>query len=187
MRDEPVVEEEVAPPPLPMRVDPLAAESLVEISFKNGLAVRVSLIAAGVAVLLLGIAGVMGDPALQTVASVALAVGSGFFAVYLYRARSGKPLSVLSGARLGWITGVFSFLILLVLITITFLALSDPGFKAAMQKELEKAGKPSELQVLDRPAEVMLGFATIFVTLAMMGSVGGAVGAKFLNNDEPRP
>jgi hypothetical protein len=124
---------------------------------------------------------------MQTIASLALAVGSGFFAVYLYRARSGKPLSVLSGARLGWITGVFSFLILLVLITITFLALSDPGFKAAMQKELEKAGKPAELQVLERPAEVMLGFATIFVTLAMMASVGGAMGAKVLGSEEQRP
>jgi hypothetical protein len=184
--DEPEIEE-VTPPPLP--VTPLAAanEALVEINFQNGLAVRVSLIAAGLAVLLLGVAGVVGDPGLQTIASLLLALGSGFFAVYLYRARSGKPLSVLGGARLGWITGVFSFLILLVLITITFLALSDPSFKAAMQKELEKAGKPTELQVLDKPAELVLGFATIFVTLAMMASVGGAMGAKMLNNEEPHP
>ncbi len=183
--DEPVVEEEIIPPPLPVTGPALAAEALVEINFKNGLAVRVSLIAAALAVLLLGVAGVMGDPGLQTIASLGLALGSGFFAVYLYRARSGKPVSVLSGARLGWITGVFSFLILLVLITITFLALSDPSFKAAMQKELEKAGKPAELQVLDRPAEVVLGFATIFVTLAMMASVGGAMGAKVLGSEEP--
>ena len=183
--EEPTIEDEATPPPLPVTAK-VEAEAVAEISFHNGLAVRVSLIAAAVAVLLLGVAGVMGDPGLQTIASLGLALGSGFFAVYLYRARSGKPLSVLSGARLGWITGVFSFLILLVLITITFLALSDPSFKAAMQKELEKAGKPSELQVLERPAEVVLGFATIFVTLAMMASVGGAMGAKVLGSEEPR-
>lgn len=184
MRDDEPVLEEITPPPLP--VTAALADPLVEISLKNGLAVRVSLIAAGAAVLLLGVAGVTGDQGLQTIASLLLALGSGFFAVYLYRLRSGQPMSVLSGARLGWITGVFSFLILLVLITITFLALSDPQFKGAMQKEMEKAGRPGELQVLDRPAELLLGFATIFVTLAMMASVGGAMGAKVLGGDEPR-
>ncbi len=183
--DEPVFEDEV-PPPLPVTAL-VEAESRVEINFKNGLAVRVSLIAAGLAVLLLGVSGVVGDPGLQTVASLLLALGSGFFAVYLYLLRSGKPLSVLGGARLGWITGVFSFLILLVLITITFLALSDPSIRSAMQKELEKAGRPSELQMIDRPAELIMGFATIFVTLAMMASVGGAMGAKVLSSEEPHP
>lgn len=187
MRDDEPVVEDLAPPPLPA-VTPLGPrglpDPLAEINLKNGLAIRVSLIASALAVLLLGVAGVMGDPGLQVIASLLLALGSGFFAVYLYQVRSGKPLSVLSGARLGWITGVFSFLILLVLITITFLALSDPTFKAAMQKELEKAGKPAELQVLERPAEMLLGVATIFVTLAMMASVGGAMGAKVLGSEE---
>lgn len=183
--DEPVFEDEL-PPPLPTMAGVGAeAESLVEINFRNGLAVRVSMIAAGLAVVLLFLSSVVGDPALQTVASLLLALGSGFFAVYLYRGRSGKPISVLSGARLGWITGVFSFLILLVLITIVFLALSDPGIRAAMQKELEKAGRPSELSVLEKPAELLMGFASIFVTLAMMASVGGAMGAKLLGRDEP--
>ncbi len=179
--DEPTIDE-LAPPPLPAMATTAIADPLTEISLQNGLAVRVSLIASGLAVLLLGIAGVTGDSGLQTIASLLLALGSGFFAVYLYRMRSGKPVSVLSGARLGWITGVFSFLILLVMITIVFLALSDPAFKGAMQKEMEKAGRPSELQVLDKPAELVLGFATIFVTLAMMSSVGGAMGAKVLGD-----
>lgn len=186
MRPEEPVLEEIQPPPLPV-MPPALPDPLTEISLQNGLAVRVSLIAAGVAVLLLGVAGVSGDAGLQTVSSILLALGSGFFAVYLYRLRSGKPISVLSGARLGWITGVFSFLILLVMISIVFLALSDPGFKSAMQKEMEKSGRPSELQVLDKPAELVLGFATIFVTLAMMASVGGAMGAKFLGSEEPGP
>ena len=93
----------------------------------------------------------------------------------------------MSGARLGWITGVFSFLILLVLITLVFLALSDPGIRANMQKELEKAGRPSELLMLEKPEELLLGFATIFVTLAMMASVGGAMAAKVLGTEEPQP
>ena len=188
MREDERLNENELPPPLPALLAGAAApvpDPLAEISLQNGLAVRVSLIAAGAAVLLLGVAGVTGDAGLQTISSLALALGSGFFAVYLYRMRSGRPLSVLSGARLGWITGVFSFLILLVLITVTFLALSDPAFKGAMQKEMEKAGRPGELQVLEKPAELVLGFATIFVTLAMMASVGGAMGAKLLSSQDP--
>lgn len=189
MRDDEPVSEVELPPPLPTMPVVGAgaeAESLVEINFRNGLAVRVSMIAAGVAVLLLFLSSVVGDPGLQMMASLLLALGSGFFAVYLYRQRSGKSLSVLSGARLGWITGVFSFLILLVLITLVFLALSDPGIRASMQKELEKAGRPSELMMLEKPEELLLGFATIFVTLAMMASVGGAMAAKVLGTDEPQ-
>lgn len=189
MRDDEPVSEDELPPPLPTMPVVGAgaeAESLVEINFRNGLAVRVSMIAAGLAVVLLFLSSVVGDPALQMMASLLLALGSGFFAVYLYRQRSGKPLSVLSGARLGWITGVFSFLILLVLITLVFLALSDPGIRANMQKELEKAGRPGDLLMLQKPEELLLGFATIFVTLAMMASVGGAMAAKVLGTDEPQ-
>ncbi|MBY0502568.1 MAG: hypothetical protein K2X03_01575 [Bryobacteraceae bacterium] len=182
--DEPVAAAQM-PPPLP--VVEAAADPFAEISLQNGLAVRVSMIASGLGVLLLGVAGVAGNGALQSFASLLLALGSGFFAVYLYRLRSGKPLSVLSGARLGWITGVFSFLIVLVLMTLTFLALSDPTVRSAMQKEMEKAGRPGDFQMLDQPAELVLGVATIFVTLAMMGSVGGAMGAKLLGGEEPRP
>ncbi len=183
LEESPADSEALTPPPLPVAADP--PESVVEISFQNALAVRVSLIAAGLAVLLLGLAVAVSNPLLQILACVMLAMGSGFFAVYLYRLRSGKPVSVLSGARLGWITGVFSFVILLVLITITFLAMSDAGFRAAMQQELDKAGKPGDLQLLERPAELLLSFAANFVTLAMMTSVGGAMGAKLLGHDEP--
>ena len=36
-------------------------------------------------------------------------VAAGFLAVYLYSRRTGQMLSLRSGARMGWITGIFSF------------------------------------------------------------------------------
>src|ERR1039458_5614370 len=44
-------------------------------------------------------------------------MGAGFMAVWMYRKRTGQPLSVSSGAKLGWITGVFTFVIMTVLLT----------------------------------------------------------------------
>ena len=44
-------------------------------------------------------------------------MGAGFMAVWMYRKRTGHSLSVSSGAKLGWITGVFTFVIMTVLLT----------------------------------------------------------------------
>jgi len=42
---------------------------------------------------------------------------AGFFAVYRYCRSTGHSLSIRSGARMGWITGIFSFGIVAVFIT----------------------------------------------------------------------
>jgi hypothetical protein len=34
-------------------------------------------------------------------------LAAGFLAVYLYSRRTGQTLSIRSGARMGWITGIF--------------------------------------------------------------------------------
>ena len=43
-------------------------------------------------------------------------VFAGFLAVFLYRRRTGQRLSVASGARLGWICGIFGFVIVAVML-----------------------------------------------------------------------
>src|SRR5712692_7053299 len=58
---------------------------------------------------------------------------AGFTSVYLFSRRTGQSLSVRNGARMGWISGILSFLIITVLFTIIATALASrpgglPGF-----------------------------------------------------------
>ncbi len=46
-------------------------------------------------------------------------MGAGFMAVWMYRKRTGLPVSVGNGVKLGWITGVFSSVILTIMATAT--------------------------------------------------------------------
>lgn len=169
----------VAPPPPP----PLPA--VPEISFSNGLAIRVSLIAAGLAILVLPLA-TMAMQALGPLASVIVAGASGFFSVFLYRRRSGSTPSVVSGARLGWITGVFMSVVLLLLATALVVLMTNQDFLAALRAQKETQPQVEELlKLAERPEQLalvmLLSLLVTSVTCSMMASVGGALGAKWLD------
>ena len=58
---------------------------------------------------------------------------AGFVSVYLFSRRTGQSLSVRNGARMGWIAGILSFLIITVLFTLIAVGLANrpgglPGF-----------------------------------------------------------
>src|SRR5262249_53849940 len=44
-------------------------------------------------------------------------LAAGFFAVLIYRRRTGYPLTLQNGVRLGWITGILIFVIMTVILT----------------------------------------------------------------------
>ncbi len=93
-----------------------------EISFHNWLAVRIGFIAAACAVIVCMIP----IPLVWLRLPIAF-VAAGFLAVYLYSRRTGQVLSLRSGARMGWITGVFSFAIVGILVALMILAiLNEP-------------------------------------------------------------
>jgi Na+/proline symporter len=61
-----------------------------------------------------------------------LFVIGGFAAVYLYQRRTHDFLSVRGGLQIGWMTGLFCFLVLMVMLTFVlaiFSALGDAGLK----------------------------------------------------------
>src|SRR4029077_16733513 len=125
-RDEPLFIQEEAPiqrPIEPPGLPPLSQLELPRIGFHNGLAVRVALLAGVLAFFCSIITGQLALP--QEFALVWLVAG-GFFAVYLYERRTGKRLSVRSGARLGWICGVFGFVVVTIALAATAVMLSDP-------------------------------------------------------------
>ena len=93
-----------------------------EISFHNRLAVRIGFIAAMGAVMI----SVFPIP-LPFVRLPIAFLAAGFLAVYLYSRRTGQTLSIRSGARMGWITGIFSFTLVTVLFTVAMVAISSQG------------------------------------------------------------
>src|SRR5882724_2699045 len=104
-REEITVEQ---PPPPPIMAAPAAGAWTGAPSFHNPVAVRVGLFVASIATFL----------------CLALPFGfvvwlpsAGFTSVYLFRRRTGQSLSVRNGARMGWISGILSFLIITVMFT----------------------------------------------------------------------
>ena len=100
----------------------IAAALPLEISFHNRLAVRIGFLAALAAVLLFLFPLPFPLPRL-----LIAVLAAGFLAVFLYTRRTGQMLSIRSGARMGWITGIFSFTLVSLLMTAAMVAISNQG------------------------------------------------------------
>ena len=176
------VEPEALPPPPP----PLAAPPPPPpIGFHNGPAVRVALLAGTISIGVLLLAGQLG-PFRPFV--LAWPVVTGFLAVFLYQRRTGQRLSVLSGARLGWICGIVGFVIMTLMVTVIVVGLSEPSMLSAMRDQLKDRGMSEAdvnqfLDVVRNPAGVAGALAMFFVLFTVLPAFGGAVGAKLLSRD----
>ncbi len=186
LRDEPIAVEPEEVAEAPVAAGPVAPPPLPGIGFHNKIAVRVALLTGILAFVLAVVSGQLNLP--QVFPLVWLICG-GFFAVFLYQRRTGERLSVLGGARLGWLTGIFGFLIATVLITLTAIAIADQGAADLIREQMKLHGLPdtSAKQVLDifhsfsGVMGVLLFFFVLFTLLPMFG---GAVGAKLLEKKQ---
>jgi hypothetical protein len=117
---------------------------------------------------------------------IALAAG-GFFAVYLYRRRTGAMLSVANGARLGWLSGIFIFAIAILVFTIQLVALSPSQMMNELRDQMTKNYSATEVQInqvvgfLASPSGIGTIVVFSFVMITLLPALGGAVGAKILN------
>ena len=128
----------------------------------------------------------------QAIWQLILLLAGGFISVYLYHRRTGDYLSVRGGARLGWITGVFCFLIMTVMFTISiFMISSDQGLSEFFRETVTMRGTPAIAdqlnEILATPAGVgalLFGIvATFFLMLTIVSMLGGALGAKILDKE----
>jgi hypothetical protein len=156
-----------------------------EIGFHNRLAVRVGFLAALSAVFIFLVP--LPFPFLRLFVAF---VAGGFFAVFLYSRRTGQMLSIRSGARIGWITGIFSFTMVSVLFAIAMVAISNEGGLAKYlrsQLPANDARSESVAQAFNDPAMlgvlVLLSLAMLFVILTALPIIGGALGAKVLEKE----
>jgi hypothetical protein len=167
----------VAPPP-PVKK--------LSINFHNSIAVRVAFLAAGLVTLL----GAMPLPVvIAALWHIIMLVAGGFYAVYLYGRRTGESLTVGSGARMGWITGVFAFVIMTVLFTVSLVMISaNQGVRDLFRKMAENTpGAEMINTMLQSDAGlatfILLSLFVSFLTSTILPVLGGALGAKVLEKE----
>ena len=118
--------------------------------------------------------------------------GAGFLAVHSYRRRTGREPNPREGAKLGFLTGVVSFTLSMILLAVASLLPGSGGMMGGfqrMQEEFEKGGNAEVAEQLGKlmaePAALALvlvfALAFSFLFTAGMATLGGAMGARVLN------
>ncbi|MGA3188939.1 MAG: zinc ribbon domain-containing protein [Bryobacteraceae bacterium] len=171
-----------APPPIPVVIAPPLAPA---INFHNGTAVRIAL---GMGVMAFMCLLVVGQLALPQVLIFVWLAAAGFLAVYLYRRSTGQRLSMINGARLGWISGIFGFVIVTIILTVFVIALSEPSVVTALREQIKTRGIPEAnldqmIEALHSPAGITSALGLFFLLFTVLPAFGGAVGAKLLDRD----
>jgi hypothetical protein len=163
-------EEPLPPPPLPP--EPLP------ISFRNSVAVRSALTSGALASLMSILAGPL---------FLITSILGGFFAVYLYGRRTGQTLTMANGARLGWISGLFGFVVLSTLVAVQ---VSQPEFATSLHEQMKKSPfAVSDLQVtqtiefIRSPSGIAFILVFFFLLSTLLPAFGGAVGAKLFRRE----
>ncbi len=174
------VEEVEAPTPPPLTAVPVPVPA--RIGFHNLLAVRVALMAGALGLCLFVLLGQL--PGLQVVAILS-PVASGVFAVHLYKRKTGQKLSMASGAHLGWISGIFGFLITTLLFTTFAVLLTNPQVADAVRQQAG-ATRPDVMEALKEiqtAAGITKALLESFVFLTLLPTFGGSLGARLLDRD----
>jgi hypothetical protein len=154
-------------------------------SFRNPAAVRVGLMLASLAALLtwIPIVGLLHPVWYFT---------AGFLGPFAYRRLTGQPLSTRNGARMGWVVGVFLFLITTIGAAFHELLNSGAGLTAAMREQIRNMPitdprMQSTVEALQTPAGIafllIFGFMFIFGFTMVLCTAGGALGAKIARKD----
>ncbi len=118
---------------------------------------------------------------------------AGFLSVHSYRKRIGEAPSVRGGAKLGWITGVLTFAISLLLGAIgSLLPNRGTSLNDLLREQIEQMPGQAELkqqflELLQNPvalaAIVLFGLVVSFVMTTSLAVLGGALGARVLRKD----
>ncbi len=109
-------------------------------------------------------------------------LAAGWGAVVLYRRLTGHALGVRSGVQLGSITGVMTFVGLLVSFALTVAIMG----KDVVMDQIRQ-GNPQAAQVLNDPAALAAGFLValliLFAIVVGTCAAGGALGARYVSRN----
>jgi hypothetical protein len=177
---EPVVESVVeAPPPIPVS----APTPLPNIGFRNGQVVRIALLA-GFLSILIWLIGAGIAPALLPLWTIL----GGMLTAFLYKLITKQRLSAIAGARLGWISGIFGFSIIALIMMTFAILLNNPANLSVIHEQWAQAGRPSKdfdtlVDAFKHPANLMLPMVASFLLFTILSAFGGAIGARLLDRD----
>ena len=176
----------IAPAPPP----PQVVEAVLPIDFHNGKAIRASLFTAS---LIFFFSTVPLPFAAALLWRVVILVAGGFLSVVFYRRWTGQQMTVKSGARIGWITGVFAFVLTLVVLTMAMVAISSNGDLISAwteQMRLQGGNDPGieqAVEVMRQPTSfallILLVIAILFGVTTILPSLGGVLAAKVFEKD----
>jgi hypothetical protein len=156
-----------------------------EIGFRNSLAVRIGFLTGCLAFLASSLP-------FHPIIRLLFLLGAGAFAVYLYRRRSGFPVEVRGGVKMGWITGLFCFVIFTVLFTASFAALAfivrDGSMISYIREQLNTMGMSQDkiqqaMEIFQNPVQIVGMLLWLFLTSTFVPALGGALGAKLLSRN----
>lgn len=186
--------EEVIPETLASSAEPPPPPPVVEgplpIDFHNGKAIRAALFTASLIFFFSTVPLPMAAALLWRVVTL---VAGGFLSVVFYRRWTGQVMTVKSGARIGWITGIFAFVLTLLVLTMAMVAISSNGdFITAWSEQVRQTGgKDADVaqavEVMKQPASfavlLILVIAVIFGVTTILPSLGGILAVKVLKKD----
>jgi hypothetical protein len=159
-----------APAPVIVLPPPGPQQPPAPLDFRNPLALKIALLVA------------MGATALFFLPYVNW-LAAGYFAVFLYRRRTGYAINVGAGVRLGWITGLFTFPLAAVFYAVVFyvinVASALPQFRAEPRfQEL--------LGLLRSWSDIAVLLLQLFILTTCLSMAGGALAAKLGQTSPPR-
>jgi hypothetical protein len=163
-----------APVQAPLTPSP-STPSPATISFRNSRAVLISLVVAGAAFVGSGAAALI-SPLLFPV----ILCAAGYVAARIYRRQSAEPLTAAAGARLGWMTGLWLFLIIAILSAITAIYVSSPQGWQQIQSMWSQVPEVSKVLVNqhDFLMRLAVNLPFFFFLLTLLPGLGGMLGAR---------
>jgi hypothetical protein len=151
-------------PPQPVIQAAVPSAKPVGVSFKNFRALAITTFMAGTAFVISGVAAVV-SPLLFPLVLLA----AGFFAAVIYKNQAAGPISTAAGALLGWMTGLWLFIVF------ALAAISHAGAQAI--KQMQSVPEFSQLMSKD-PHQLVLIFAVSgFCFVTLIPGLGGLLGA----------
>jgi hypothetical protein len=163
---------------------PLSPAPPVGISFRNSRAVLISIVVAAAAFVGSG-AAVLVSPLLFPV----ILCAAGFASARIYRRQSAEPMTTAAGARLGWMTGLWLFLIIAVLSAITAVYVSSPEGWQQVRAVWSQMPEVSKLLVSqhDFLVRLLTNLPFFFFLLTLLPGLGGMLGARSAPRRRPSP
>ena len=180
--EEPAEQREAPPPPEtePDRV--VITNAVVEpeanVDFRNWVTVKSCLLAACFSLIF----SMLLSPIGTGILSPFVLFGGGWISSYLYARHSARPINVRGGAALGWIAGLFTFLIVLLLTLLMIRMADNPDFAQMLRESSGKYGASADqvnrlLDLPKHPDELLLNLGQSFVFLTVFSSLGGLLHA----------